>query len=115
MTDTGPFTTIESAQEFLALLAAAIEDAIADANEECTACAGRHQERTVAAWRLVLFKMARLSDNVSHSRRLLEELRTLRNLLQRSGPAAQTDDAPAASAVAALWRAESPAHSWSGA
>lgn len=98
MTANGPFTTIESAQEFLALLATAIDDAVADANEECSACAARHQERAVAAWRLVLYKMSRLSEDVSRSRGVLDDLRALRNLLQRAGTSAQADAVPALAA-----------------
>ena len=114
MTSTsGPFATIESAQEFLTLLASAIDDATAEATKECSASAARHQERAVAAWQLVLYKMARLSHDVAHSRKVLDDVRTLRNLLRRTGSVATSDEPAPGAGPAVLWKdARLPEHRW---
>ncbi len=78
-----PFHSIESAHEFLALLGETIDDALAEVQQELTACTMRQQTRQVDAWRVVLFTTTKLSTHVAASRRLLNDLRTLRNLLHR--------------------------------
>lgn len=78
-----PFSTIENAHEFLGCLGEAIDDAIAEVQQELAACAGQ-QERQVDAWRVVLHTTTKLSGHVRASRRLLNDLRTLRNLLNRT-------------------------------
>jgi hypothetical protein len=78
-----PFSTIENAHEFLGFLGEAIDDAIAEVQQELAASAG-HQQRQVDAWRVVLHTTTKLSGHVSASRRLLNDLRTLRNLLNRT-------------------------------
>lgn len=80
----GPFTTIESAQEFVRLLDEAIDEALQEAGRELSACSARSQQRRVEAWQVVLYKMTGLASHVGHTRRLLNDLRTLRNLLQRT-------------------------------
>ena len=90
-----PFSTIENAHEFLGFLDAAIADAIAEVQQELSACASQ-QDRRVDAWRVVLYTTTRLSTHVSTSRRLLNDLRTLRNLLNR------TADEPPPAAVLAV-------------
>lgn len=89
----GPFTSIESAHEFLALLGETIDEALDEVQQELTACTTRGQQvgaarrqippREVDAWRVVLFTTSKLRTHVAASRRLLNDLRTLRNLLHR--------------------------------
>jgi hypothetical protein len=79
-----PFDSIESAHEFLALLGETIDDALEEVQQELTACTMRQQPRQVDAWRLVHFTTTKLGTHVAASRRLLNDLRTLRNLLHRS-------------------------------
>lgn len=102
--DDRPFTTIESAQEFLALLAEAIDEALDSARAERRACGDGHLERRAEAWQLVDYTLTKLSSNVKSSRRLMNDLRTLRNLLERTsedavarpgGRRAQSPDQPA--------------------
>lgn len=78
-----PFHSIESAHEFLALLGETIDDALVEVQQELTACTMRRQTRQVDAWRLVLYTTTKLGTQVAASRRLLNDLRTLRNLLHR--------------------------------
>ena len=85
----GPFSTIESAQEFLALLGDAIDESLDEAGRHLAACAARERQAHVDAWRVVLHKMTTLSSHVAHSRRLAEELRTLRDLLHNQAAGAR--------------------------
>ncbi len=81
--DDRPFSTVESAQEFLALLAEAIDEALEAARAERRACSDDHLERRADAWQLVAYTLTKLSSHVTSSRRLMNDLRTLRNLLER--------------------------------
>jgi hypothetical protein len=85
-----PFSTIESAHEFLALLGETIDEALNEVREELAACTGGQQQRRTDAWRVVLYTTTKLGSHVATSRRLLNDLRTLRNLMHRNseGPAA---------------------------
>lgn len=78
-----PFQSIESAHEFLALLGETIEDALEEVQQELAVCTKRQEPRQVDAWRVVLFTTKKLGTHVATSRRLLNDLRTLRNLLHR--------------------------------
>lgn len=73
-----PFENIEGAQEFVELLAEAIEEARRDVEADL----GREQpERRLQALQLVSYNLAKLSMHMTTSRRLLNDLRTLRRLL----------------------------------
>ena len=89
-----PFHSIESAHEFLALLGETIDDALDEVQQELAACTMRQQQRQVDAWRIVLFTTTKLGTHVASSRRLLNDLRTLRNLLHRDIPALAADQEP---------------------
>jgi hypothetical protein len=79
-----PFSTIESAHEFLALLGESIEEALNEVREELDACATRQQQRRLDAWQVVFYTTSKLATHVATSRRLLNDLRTLRNLMHRN-------------------------------
>ena len=73
-----PFENIESAQEFMELLEEAVEEVRKDVESEV----GRAQpERRLQALQLVSYNLAKLSVHVSTSRRILNDLRSLRRLL----------------------------------
>ena len=75
-----PFESIESAQEFIALLAETIEEAqreIAAEQERLDSGDQRRRE----AWLLALHKVKTLGFHVQKSHRALNDLRTLRRLL----------------------------------
>ena len=78
-----PFDTIESAYEFLALLGETIDEALDEVGHELRGCADRQLQRQVDAWQVVLYTATKLGEHVAISRRLLNDLRTLRNLLHR--------------------------------
>jgi hypothetical protein len=73
-----PFDSVESAQQFVELLAEAIEEARGEVD---AAVEVPQAERRLEALRLVSFKLSRLSLHMAASRRLLNDLRTLRRLL----------------------------------
>jgi hypothetical protein len=81
------FDTIESAQEFIALLDDSIEEARKDVRSDA-AQAANGQERRLEALMLVLYKLDKLSLHVAATRRTLNDLRTLRRLLLEERAAA---------------------------
>jgi hypothetical protein len=76
-----PFDNIESAQEYLALLSQALEEGTANAEADILGEANSHTMRRRDALRLVLYKLEKLEQHIKISRRLLNDLRTLRRLL----------------------------------
>jgi hypothetical protein len=85
-----PFDNIESAHEYVGLLAQAIEEARAEIQEDITVAVAEGAERPEKALRLVAYKLERLQGHIESSRRILNDLRTLRRLLlaERRAPAA---------------------------
>jgi hypothetical protein len=75
------FDTIESAQEFLALLREAVEDAKRNTDADIIKEGNLQPSRRLDALRLVMFKLDKLDQHVKDSCRLLNDLRSLRRLL----------------------------------
>lgn len=73
------FDTIESAQEFLALLREAVEEA--KQNVDADILSNSRAPRHLDALRLAMYKLEKLDHHVKVSCRLLNDLRTLRRLL----------------------------------
>ena len=76
-----PFESIESAQEFVELLAQAIEESKAEIGVQATAAQDAGDERQQQALQLVAYKLASLGSHMATSRTILNDLRTLRRLL----------------------------------
>jgi hypothetical protein len=76
-----PFETIESAQEFIGLLEASIEEAMEELREQHEEAVAGGVSRRVEATTLAQYKMKQLAIHIGKSRRLLNDLRTLRRLL----------------------------------
>jgi len=76
-----PFDNIESSHEYVGLLAEAIDEAMASIEEEIVLAASEDAARRGEALKLVVFKLTKLRDHITSSRRLLTDLRTLRRLL----------------------------------
>ncbi|SRR6266496_822514 len=74
------FESIESAQEFLKLLAAAIIDARLDVESDVRTENGS-ENRRLQALQLALYKLQQLEKHLKTSQRLLNDLRSLRRLL----------------------------------
>jgi len=76
-----PFDNIESSHEYVSLLAEAIAEAIADVEADIALAKRDSADRRVEALQLVQFNLAKLNTNMAASRRVLNDLRTLRRLL----------------------------------
>ncbi|MGA3039503.1 MAG: hypothetical protein ABSF54_01790 [Bryobacteraceae bacterium] len=85
-----PFDSIEGSQEYVALLAEAIEEARRDVDADIAVAIAEGAERRREALQLVGYNLAKLTLHISTSRRILNDLRTLRRLLlaERQGEAA---------------------------
>ena len=79
--EVSPFPSLESAQEYISLLATAVDDARGDIEHDIEAAGTGHADRRLEALHLVNYKLSRLQNHVSATGRLLNDLRTLRRLL----------------------------------
>ena len=76
-----PFDSIESSHQYVALLAQAIEEARADVTSDIALAIADRADRRREALQLVLYNLSKLEMHMSASRRILNDLRTLRRLL----------------------------------
>src|SRR5437763_12676244 len=77
----GPFDTIESAHDFMAVLAATAVDAIAELGRDRALALRDGDLRRAQAIDLALYKLKTLNCYVYKGRRALNDLRTLRRLI----------------------------------
>ena len=75
------FDNIESAEQFVELLIEAIEESSRDVDADIALAQGNGSGRTKKALQLVSANLAKLSQHMTASRRILKHLRTLRRLL----------------------------------
>ena len=94
-----PFDSIEGTHQYIELLLEAIEEAQRDVDADIEVAVQNRAERREQALRLVAHKLDKLSVHITNSRRILNDLRTLRRLLlhERRFPDAE----PAARAAGA--------------
>jgi hypothetical protein len=76
-----PFDNIESSHEYVTLLAEAIDVALAELEADIAVAGADGADRRKEALQLVLFNMNKLQGHMTASRRILNDLRTLRRLL----------------------------------
>jgi hypothetical protein len=76
-----PFDSLEDTQEFIALLESAIHDSVAEVKLEIERASDEDQARRLEALALALYKLEQLTVHVGKSRRILNDLRTIRRLL----------------------------------
>ena len=76
-----PFDSIESAQEYLSLLAQEVEEAKQNVEADLADAMNSEETRRLDALRLVIFKLDKLANQVRNSRRILNDLRTLRRVM----------------------------------
>lgn len=76
-----PFESIESAQEYLRLLALQVEGARSDVEEDTREAVRGGAARRVDALRMVDYKLKQLSQHLGGCSRILNDLRLLRRLL----------------------------------
>ena len=88
-----PFDNIESAEQFVKLLIEAIDQSRRDVDAEIARSDGNSSGRSKRALQLISTNLAKLSQQMADSRRILSHLRTLRRLLLQER---QLDDTPQA-------------------
>jgi hypothetical protein len=94
-----PFENIESALQFVELLCDAIEETRREIEQ---ASAEQQSERRQQALQLVSYNLAKLALHMGTSRRILNDLRTLRRLfLQERGLKEEEEQGEAAEEIAA--------------
>jgi hypothetical protein len=76
-----PFESIESAHEFVGLLEESIEDAVLEVKGHIQTAKTEQNQRRAEALTLAIYKMRQLSSHMHKSRRILNDLRTIRRLL----------------------------------
>jgi len=76
-----PFDTLEGSHEYVAMLAEALEEARRDVEAEVAAADREGAQRRKQALLLVSYNLAKLNLHITSSRRILNDLRTLRRLL----------------------------------
>jgi hypothetical protein len=76
-----PFDNIESALEYVTHLLEATREAQDHIGTEILRAANSQQARRKQALQLVNYKLGKLSSHIAASRRILNDLRTLRRLL----------------------------------
>lgn len=76
-----PFDNIESSHRYVKLLAEAIHEALSEVEADLSAATADGATRRLEALQLVHFNIRKLSGHMNSSRRILNDLRTLRRLL----------------------------------
>jgi hypothetical protein len=76
-----PFDSIESTDQYMELLQEAVQEALSQVQGDATEAVAGNLPRRKEALDLATYKLNQLSVHVSKSRRLLNDLRTLRRLL----------------------------------
>ena len=76
-----PFDSIESAHDFMNVLAETILDAMKEVKSEHQVALADGEKRRAQAIELAMFKLKLLGCHVQKSRRLLNDLRTIRRLI----------------------------------
>jgi hypothetical protein len=86
-----PFDSIEGSHEYVAMLAEALDEARREVEAEIASAERDHANRRKEALLLVSFNLAKLNLHITTSRRILNDLRTLRRLLlaERGLPAGE--------------------------
>jgi hypothetical protein len=97
-----PFDTIESAQEFMALLHQSLQEALDDVEDKLSDGVAANMPRRARALELAAFKLNQLRSHIISTERLLKDLHTLRDLLGKESagdglrPATQSTDCESA-------------------
>jgi hypothetical protein len=85
-----PFDSIEGSYQYVDMLAEAIEEARRDVEEEVAIAEKENAERRKQGLLLVSYNLAKLEGHITTSRRILNDLRTLRRVLLAERESAKT-------------------------
>ena len=98
---TTPFDSIEGAQEYLAMLREALEEAKQSADSDILAETQSKASRRIDALRIIAYKLDKLDQHIKASCRLLNDLRSLRRLLLEERAATVTQQQKSSKLIAA--------------
>jgi hypothetical protein len=87
-----PFDCIEGSHEYLKLLAESLDEARRDVEAEIAAADRERADRRKEALLLVSYNLAKLHLHITSSRRIMNDLRTLRRLLLAERGVLSEDD-----------------------
>ncbi len=87
-----PFDTIEGSHEYVRMLAEAVNEARRDVEEEIAEAEHDRADRRKEALLLVSYNLAKLNLHITSSRRILNDLRSLRRLLLAERGLATAED-----------------------
>lgn len=76
-----PFDSIESSLEYISMLADAIDEVCSEVSSDISLADTQQATRRKEALQLVSFNLQKLAGHITASRRILNDLRTLRRLL----------------------------------
>ncbi len=76
-----PFDNIENSHRYVAMLSEAIAEAQADVDAQMQRAVAEKAERRKEALQLVSYNLVKLNTHIANSRRVLNDLRSLRRLL----------------------------------
>ena len=93
-----PFDNIEGSHEYVALLAESLDEARRDVEAEVAAAEHDRADRRKEALLLVSYNLAKLNLHITSSRRILNDLRTLRRLLLKERGLLVEDESEVAAA-----------------
>lgn len=85
-----PFDSIEGSYQYVDMLADAIEEARRDVEEEVALAEQEKADRRKQGLLLVSYNLAKLEGHITASRRILNDLRTLRRVLLAERPSKST-------------------------
>ena len=96
-----PFDSIEGSHEYVRMLSEAVDEARRDVEEEVASAEKELADRRKEALLLVSYNLAKLNLHITSSRRILNDLRTLRRLLlaERGLPAGEESEVAAAERI----------------
>ena len=92
-----PFDSIEGSHEYVAMLAEAVDEARRDVEAEVSAAEHDRADRRKEALLLVSYNLAKLNLHITTSRRILNDLRSLRRLLLAERGVPSTDESEVSS------------------
>jgi len=94
LNDRTPFDNIEGSHEYVAMLAEALGEARREIEQEVALAEKEGADRRKQALLLVSYSLAKLNLHITSSRRILNDLRSLRRLLlaERQSKVVRTED-----------------------
>ena len=81
-----PFGSMENTQQFLSLLSARLDEITGEVREELAVCRCDDPNQRAQTWQLVLYTLRKLSSHISDSRKLMNDLTTMKAFLDQGDP-----------------------------